>query len=386
LTYTNVGVSLKMDTTTDQTMIEEEPLKDKSSRGGVRPSQYPRQAARLGPRNITDLRAVAEIDESNSDLTTSKSSFDGMSPSLRRMFDEAKLDDSGSTDYRKDSVSAASDDHISSSSSSSDKRRVSDQFSSFEIGSSVSLVSDTKKSLSTDHYDSSFSSRVISKSSRESEDYLSDAISNMGLLGEFEEPPKDIYQGSKDSNDVSGSLLSMPSLADFTAEKLSIHHSVASMPSLGEIEEEELIGNSVSSLVTGSSSSDSFLPKSPNGGKSIFKILEEDATVAGTTLDGLAPAFQQNKKTLERWSSDEAVKRGVEEAILLVEDQPSMVDRPPRAVERQMSQNGRRTMDMAPMEVRLADPLNIAALEDPDMPPVVARRHESDDLEFLEDE
>jgi hypothetical protein len=303
-------------------------------------------------------------------------------------------------------------DISSSSSSSSDKRRVSDQSRSFDISSSVSLVSDTKKSLSTDHYDSSFSSPPISKSSRESEGYLSHAIHNMGILGEFEEPPTDIFQGSKGSNDVSGSLLSMPSLADFTAEKSSIHHSVASMPSLGEIDEEELQGNSVSSFVTGASSSDSFLPKPRTGSKSIFKILEEDAAVAGTTLEGLGPASQQIKPRLERWSSDEVVKPRVEEAIRIVEDQSpkvgrrrvsetmkpvdlsgklegsseiaSSLDRPPRVVKRQMSRNGRHTMGMAPMAVRLADPLTIAALENTDMPPVVARRHES--VDFLEDE
>jgi hypothetical protein len=385
-------VSLKMDTTTDQTMIEEEPLKDKSSRGGLRQSQYPRQAARLGHRNITNLQAVAEIhDENNSDLIASKSSFDGMSRSMCPIFHEAKLDESESTDYRKDSVSVASDDHISSS-SSSDKRRVSDQFRSFETGSCESLVSDTKKSQSTDQYDSSFSSRQISKSSRDSEDSRSHAISNMGLLGEFEDPPTNIFQGSKDGNDVSGSFLSMTSLADFTTEKFNVYHSLASMPSLGEIHEEEVIENSVSSFVTGSSGNDSFRP-----GKSIFKILEEEATFAGTTLDGLAPpAFQQNKPTLQRWSSDEAAKPGVEEAIRIVEDLPprgklegeisSSLDQPPRAVKRQLSLKGRYTLDVAPMPARVADPLNIATLENTDMPPMVARRHESDELGFLEDE
>lgn len=424
-------------------MVEEEPPKDKASKGSVRPQVHSSRRASRG--NITNLEAVAEtIDESNDEEFPSKNSLHGMPHAmLHRVYD-----DSDST--TKENASTSSDDLRSTTGSSTSKPRVSwtseneikytDQFRSFETDSSISFAenSDKEKSQAAQS-DSSFSSNAVSKSSQESlsRDHSgSNAISNMGLLGEFEEPPKNIYDGSKDSKTFSaGSMLSMPSLAEFSAlDKLSTHS--RGMSRLGESGEDMLVGSSFSSFATGVSSglssgvSSTTVPI-PMNGKSVERILKEDANVAGTTLEGLAPCFKPQKTNLERWSSDESIKPNserwssdesskkaspiAEESTItspsrIQEDQPPMiarrrvsdttslvaamtivdispdVDRQPRIPRNERQQQN--DIHVSPLAAtNRVDSLDITALDSVDRPPVVARRRNSDDTnEFLEDD
>eukprot|EP00980_Cylindrotheca_fusiformis_P025707 scaffold14497_cov119-Cylindrotheca_fusiformis.AAC.11 len=284
-------------------------------KAGVRPTLLPtnRQggSVRSGRSVMTNLESVAELkDENNADYEFPNPNAPASAVTISSMLSNWKIEDS-----------EPGTNSVLSSPTSSDKPRpswTSERFASFETdGSMASFVEsqDTnKKSL-----DSSVSSyNTSSKVSSSDED---DAISNIGLLGEFEQPPTNIFSNnsSKDGRAPSGgSFLSLPSLADYSIpDRMTMHSTTSSriMPSLGETDEErlQLESSSISSFATLPSVRESH-PATPSApiatyhrmvnGKLQSDVLHR-SELEGTTLDELSPCFEEKKPACAgRWSSD----------------------------------------------------------------------------------